>query len=465
MTQIRTENMINKGPAAPAARAAWYAAIVLMLCYALSFVDRAILGLLVPQIEADLGISDTLMGLLQGFSFAIFYAVMGLPLGRIADRANRRNLIAICIAFWSFFTAGCAGAKSYASLFLARMGVGIGEAGLHPASYSMLSDHFAKERLGKALSVYYMGQVLGSSLALSVGGTVVQIVTRKPDVTLPVLGSIASWRLTFLIVGLPGLLFALLLFTLREPVRKGMLRTSLGKEKLSLGETFAEVRKRWQSVAGISVGFIFHAACLYGFTAWVPPYFLRVHGWSIGEAGRALGLLVITFGCAGLYLGGFLSERWQRRGFVDAPLRVAIPCAIGIILFLVPAMLMPTAAWSLALIGPGVFCLVLPMGTVGAALTIIFPNQVRAQVSALYLFILNLGGQSLGPLLPGVFTDYLFKDKKMVGASFALTMAISGSIMLAIYLATLRSYRVHYQMMQKSADSQRSSESASRLSD
>ena len=328
---------------APAARTGWYTAVVLMLCYALSFVDRAILGLLVPQIEADLKISDTMMGLLQGFSFALFYAVMGLPLGRIADRANRRNLISLCIAFWSFFTAACAGAKIYATLFLARMGVGIGEAGLHPASYSMLSDYFAKERLGKALSVYYMGQVLGSSLALSIGGTVVQIVSRKPDVTLPVLGSIASWRLTFLIVGLPGFLFALLLLTLREPVRKGVLRTSSG-EKLSLSETLEEVRKRWQSVVGISVGFIFHAACLYGFTAWVPPYFLRVHGWSIGEAGRALGLLVIAFGCGGLYAGGYLSERWQRRGFVDAPLRVAIPCAIGILLFLVPAMLMPTAA-------------------------------------------------------------------------------------------------------------------------
>jgi MFS family permease len=216
-----------------------------------------------------------------------------------------------------------------------------------------------------------------------------------------------------------------------------------------LGETLAEVRKRWQSVAGISLGFVFHGACNYGFSAWVPTYFLRAHGWNIGETGRALGYLVITFGCVGLYLGGYLSERWQRRGIVDAPLRVAIPCAIGIILFFVPAMLMPTAAWSLALIGPAIFCLVLPMGTVGAALTVIFPNQVRAQVSALYLFILNLGGLTLGPLLPGVFTDYVFRDPNMLGPSIAITMALSGASMLAIYLATLRPYRAHYQLMQK----------------
>ncbi len=447
MTPIHTNDRKTEAKAAPTAAAAWYAVIVLMLCYALSYVDRQILGLLVPQIKADLGISDTLMGLLQGFSFALFYAFMGLPLGRIADFASRRNLISICIAFWSLFTAACAGARSYATLFLARMGVGIGEAALNPSSYSILSDYFSKERLGLALSVYYFGQLLGSSLALVVGGTVVQVVAGKPDVALPVLGSIASWRLTFLILGLPGLLFPLLLMTIKEPVRKDVLRTASGKEKLSLRETLAEVTKRWQSVAGISIGFIFHGACNYAFSAWVPTYFLRAHGWSIGETGRALGFLVISFGCAGLYLGGYLSERWQKRGYVDAPLRVAIPCAIGIILFFVPAMLMPTAAGSLALIGPAIFCLVLPMGTVGAALTVIFPNQVRAQVSALYLFILNLGGLTLGPLLPGVFTDYVFRDPNMLGPSIAITMALSGASMLAIYLATLRPYRSHYRMM------------------
>jgi MFS family permease len=193
---------------------------VLMLCYTLSFVDRQILGLLVPFIKADLKINDTLVGLLAGTAFALFYAVMGLPLGRVADSANRRNLISISIAFWSIFTAACALARSYTTLFLARVGVGVGEAGLNPASFSILSDLFPKERLGAALSVFYIGNLLGSSLALIVGGTVVQAVTRQPEVTLPILGAMASWRLTFLILGLPGLFFALLVFTVKEPIRK-----------------------------------------------------------------------------------------------------------------------------------------------------------------------------------------------------------------------------------------------------
>jgi len=421
-----------------------------MLCYTLSFVDRQILSLLVPFIKADLHINDTMVGLLQGFSFAIFYALMGLPLGRVADAANRRNLISICIAFWSLFTAGCAAARSYTTLFLARMGVGIGEAGLNPASFSILADLFPKERLGAALSVFYIGNMLGSSLALIVGGTAVQAVTRQPEITIPVLGTMASWRATFLILGLPGLLVALLVYTVKEPVRKSLARTAAGVTRLSIADTLVEIRSRWQSVLGISVGFVFQAACNYGFTAWVPTYFLRVHGWTIGQTGRALGFLILPFGCLGLYLGGWLSERWQKRGMIDAPLVVAFPCAIGILLFLVPAMLMPNAAWSLALIGPGFFFLVLPMGTAGAALQLIFPNQVRAQVSALYLFILNLGGLTLGPLMPGVFADYLFRDPKMIGVGLSLTMAVAGLLMLVVISMTRRPYRKHYQEMNPS---------------
>ncbi len=433
-------------------RYGWYVAVVLMLCYTLSFVDRQILSLLVSQIKADLGISDTRIGMLQGLSFALFYATMGLPLGRIADLTNRRNLIAICIAFWSVFTSACAGARSYTTLFLARMGVGVGEAGLNPSSFSILSDYFSKERLGAALSLFYIGNLLGSSLALIVGGTAVQAVTQQPAVTLPILGTIASWRLTFLIVGLPGLLFSLLVFTIKEPVRTSVARGPGGTARMSLEETFRQVGARWRSIAGISLGFVFQSACNYGFTAWVPTYFVRAHGWSIGETGRALGFVILHFGCLGLYLGGYLSERWQRRGMVDGPLLVAIPSAIGIVLFLVPAMLMPSAAWSLTLIGPGFFFLVLPMGTSIAALQIIFPNQVRAQVSALYLFILNLGGLTLGPMLPGVFNDYLFRNPQMVGASTALTMAMSGALMLVIISAARRPYRKDYRKMHPEED-------------
>lgn len=425
----------------------WYVAAVLTLCYTASFLDRQILSLLVGPIKQDLKISDTLVGLLQGLSFALFYAAMGLPLGRIADATNRRNLISICIAIWSLFTTACAGARSYATLFLARMGVGIGEAGLNPAAFSVLSDYFSKERLGAALSLFYTGQILGSSLALVVGGTVVQSVTRTPEVTVPILGTIASWRLTFVILGLPGLLVALLAMTVREPIRRNLARSAAGSTRLSIAESIDEIGKRWQSILGVSLGFAFLAACIYGFSAWVPTYFLRVHGLTIGETGRVLGCLILPFGCAGLCFGGWLSERWQKRGIIDAPLRVAIPCAVGIVTILAPAMLMPSAALSFALIGVGYFFLVLPLGTSAAALQAIVPNQVRAQVGALFLFVLNLAGLTLGPLLPGVFADYVFENPKMIGAGLAITLASSGVLLLVIISATRRPYRNHYRQM------------------
>jgi MFS family permease len=448
----RTEQSLSATSESVSSVYAWYVAAVLTLCYTASFLDRQILSLLVGPIKQDLKISDTLVGLLQGFTFALFYAAMGLPLGRIADSTNRRNLISICIAFWSLFTAACAGARSYATLFLARMGVGIGEAGLNPAAFSILSDYFSKARLGTALSVFYIGQILGSSLALVIGGTVVQSVTRRPETTVPILGTIASWRLTFLILGLPGFLLALLAFTVREPVRKNLARSTAGSTRLSMAESIDEIGKRWQSILGISLGFAFLAACLYGFSAWVPTYFLRVHGLTIGETGRALGFLILPFGCAGLYFGGWLSEHWQKRGIIDAPLRVAILCAVGIVLILAPAMLMPSGALSLALIGVGYFFAVLPLGTGAAALQAIVPNQVRAQVGALFLFILNLGGLTLGPLLPGVFADYVFRDPKMIGTGLAITLASSGALLFVIISATRRPYRYHYRQMHSQGD-------------
>ena len=439
----------------PAARAkagvpayAWYVLGVLTACYTLSFIDRQILSLLVGPIKRDLGISDTRVGLLQGLAFALFYTLMGLPLGRIADLSNRRNLISAGIVVWSFFTAACAAAKSFWSLFLARMGVGVGEASLSPAAFSLISDYFPKERLGLALSIFYFGNLLGSSLALLVGGITVDFVTRLSEVTVPILGTIASWRLTFLILGVPGILFALLIFTIREPLRRNVLRTASGEaSRLSVRETMAQVRLRWQSVAGISLGIVFHATCNYGFMAWAPAFFQRVYGWGPGRTGQALGLIIISFGALGLYVGGALCDRWQRQGIAEAPVRVGIPCAIGVGLLFPAALLAPSPGWTLALVAPGFFFLALPMGTVAAGLQLIFPNQARGQVTALYLFILNLGGLTMGPLMPGVFTDYLFKDEKMVGASMALTIGIAASLMLIVFLATIRPYKAHYRMM------------------
>jgi len=450
MNQPATASAANDSqPALVSQRHAWYAVVVLMLCYTLSFIDRQILSQLVPFIKRDLGLSDTRIALLQGLTFAIFYTFMGLPLGRMVDTLNRRNIIASGIFVWSIFTAACSAARTFTTLFLAGIGVGVGEAALNPAAFSTIADYLPKERLGIGLSVFYMGVYLGSGLSFLIGGLVLDSVAHIPSVTVPILGTIASWRLTFLVVGIPGLLFSLLVLTIREPVRRGLARNREGQvTRISTAQAIVEMRQRWKSLAGISIAMVFQSGCNYGLLFWTPSFFQRVYHWTPGQSGRALALIVALFGCAGQVFGGWLCDRWQKSGLREAALKVSMLSCIATLVLMVPAFLAPTPWLSVALMGPAFFALSWSMGPAPAALQVIFPNQVRGLVSALYIFILNIGGLTLGPLLPGVFNDYLFHDEHMLGASMALWIGMASVSMLVLFRATYQPYRVDYDRMQ-----------------
>ena len=375
--------------------------------------------------KRDLQISDTRIGLLQGVSFALFYTLAGLPLGKLADVHSRRRIITAGVVAWSIMTVVCSTARSFWSLFFARMGVGVGEAALSPAAFSLIADAFPPRQLGLALSVYSMGIYLGSGLAMIVGGSVVQGLSHRPEIALPLLGPIASWRATFLVVGLPGLLVALLTLTIREPQRRA------------------------RSFAGISLGMVFQAVSGYAFLAWGPTFFERTYAWTVGQAGRTLGILTLTFGCLGMYVGGWLCDHWQRRGIAEAPLRVGVLSAAGTAVAFPLALLVGRATWTTVLLAVAIFVLAFPIGSSYAALQLIFPNQLRGQVSALFLFTLSLGGLSLGPLVPGLLTDYLFRNDKMTASSLALTIAVASVLMWGLFLTTYRPYREDYLAAQR----------------
>lgn len=428
---------------------AWYVVVVLMLGSTLSFMDRQILSLLVGPIKHDLALSDTRIGLLQGLAFAMIYAFLALPLGRVADNSNRRNLIAACAFIWSAMTSWCSAAKGFWSLFFARTGVGIGEAGLSPAAVSLISDYFSVEGLGTALSVFSMGVSVGGGLALIVGGTVIDVLKRVKTLGLPMLGHVPLWRLVFLAVGIPGFVFALWVWTIREPTRKQLLKTARGEAlKLSLRDVSRELGSRWRSMLGLSVCMACQAIGSYGYSGWLPAYFQRAHGWTAGQAGIDLGILALVFPCAGMFLGGKVCDIWLRRGIADAVLRLAAISALGTGTLLALATTTSSAAWSVGFISAGLLFLGLPVGTVYAAVQSIFPNQVRAQMIALFAFIVNIGGLTLGPLLPGVFDDYLFKQESMLGYSLALTIGVSSAAMFLIAVMTCRSYRHDFRLMQ-----------------
>jgi MFS family permease len=415
-------------------RHAWYVACVLMVCNTFSFIDRQVLGLLVTPIKLELGISDTRIGLLQGLAFGLFYTLLGIPMGRIVDSGSRRRLVAVGIFLWSLMTAACAGARSFGSLFLARMGVGIGEATLSPAAFSLLSDYFPKGRLAMALSVFSMGIFFGSGLALVLGGLIV--------------GALGSWRLTFLLVGLPGLLAGLLALTIREPARSDLLLTTSGHPtRLGLVDVARQVELRWRSILGICFGFAAQALCNYAQQAWLPTYFVRVRGWSLRQAGVTLGLMSLVTGLLGAYLGGRLADRWQRRGVLEAPLRVGVlatACA-GVTFTL--ALVLPVPRAQLVLLAPAFLFLAMPIGSAYASLQLIVPNQVRGQIGAVQVFTLNLFGLILGPALPGLLNDYVFRDGLMIGWSLALTVGGASLLSAILFRATYGPYRRDYALM------------------
>jgi MFS family permease len=427
---------------------AWYVVIVLMTCYTLSFIDRQILSLLVGPIKQQLHISDTRIGMLQGLAFAVFYTLLGLPVGRLADRGSRRTLISVGVFLWSLMTGLCSIANSFVSLFLARMGVGVGEATLAPAAFSLISDYFPEEYLGTALSVYAMGIFIGSGLALIVGGTVVSAVTGLPETHLPIIGAIASWRLTFLIVGLPGLLVGFVVYTIREPLRRNLLLRADGQvSRLSLHEVVSEILLRWKSVVGVSVGLSCQAMCNYALLAWAPSFFQRVYGWGPARTGLALGILILTIGVLGMFAGGRLCDHWKRQNIHEAPLRVGVISTLCAGVLFVASMCAPGVLWTLVLLAPALFFLAMPVGSSYAALQFIFPNQLRGQVSALLIFTINVGGVILGPLLPGVFNDHLFKNENLVGYSLALTVGLASLVSATMFRSIYGPYRTHYAMM------------------
>ncbi|HEX4896670.1 MAG TPA: MFS transporter [Solimonas sp.] len=415
----------------------WFVVAILMVAYVFSFVDRQILNLLVGPIRRDLGINDTQMSLLMGFSFAIFYTLMGIPLGRLADSRSRRGLIAAGIAIWSLMTALCGLARHYWQLFLFRVGVGVGEAALSPAAYSMIADYFPPERRATAISVYSMGIYLGTGLAFLLGGLVIQFASAQGEILLPLIGATRPWQLVFLILGAAGLLFSLLFLVVREPPRQA----TAGTTGVPFREVLAYLGRNRRTVICHNLGFAMIAFCSYGAGAWVPTFFVRSYGLPVGEVGVIYGLIVLVFGCAGIVCGGRLADRWLRQGHSDAALRVGLWAAAGCIASHLPFLLSPNATIAFIALAPAVFCLGLPFGAAPAAIQEIVPPRMRGQASAVYLFVVNLVGLGVGPTAVAVLTDYVFRDDAALRWSMLCVAIVANLCAIALLAAGRRPYR------------------------
>lgn len=428
----------NHEEAYPEPRIAWYAISVLLIAYTIAFIDRTILSLLVGPIQSDFGIGDTAMGLLHGIAFAIFYCFLGLPIAWLSDRFSRRWIIAVGMLLWSVMTAVCGLAKNFTQLFIARMGVGVGEASLSPAAYSMIADLFPPSRLGRAMGVYSSGVFFGAGIAFLVGGFVISLVSEGGGMSLPLFGELRTWQFVFVIVGLPGILFALLMLTVAEPERRAQRGAQATAPVRGL---FAFLCDHPKASLGHFFGFSLLGVVFNGFVAWGPTQMIRDFGVTATQAGTAFGLGIFLFGGGGIILGGIVADRLTRSGYTDANMRAGIIGGIGLIPTSIVAPLMPDFVSSSIAYALFFFFASFPFGAAAAALQLMTPSRLRAQMSAVYLLILNLIGIGGGPLTIAAISDYLLGGPQDIGQAMAITGAVAPPLGVLILIFTLSQYR------------------------
>jgi MFS family permease len=340
-------------------------------------------------------------------------------------------------------TAGCGLARNYMHLFIARIGVGVGEATLTPSALSLISDYFPKEKRGRAISFYNMGISIGVGIAMILGGLVINYVQNAPDITLPFIGMLYPWQTVFIIVGLPGLIIAVLMATVIEPDRKELLITNQEQgTELKISFVIQYMFSRWKTFISLFLGMSIVTIIGYAYFSWIPTMFIRVHDWSIKEIGLAYGTVLLIFGPIGVNFGGWLADNLYRRGYKDGHMRATLIGAIISVPTATAVPLMPTPELAVAMLIPASIGPAMTTATGSASLMMITPNQMRGQFSAIYLFVINMLGLTLGPTAVALVTDFVFHDESALHYSIALVSFVAGCIALIFLYINLAYYRL-----------------------
>ncbi|WP_219856714.1 spinster family MFS transporter [Pseudomonas capeferrum] len=386
----------------PAVSYAWLVIAILWLVTLFSQLDRQLPALLVKPLKDQFAISDTQFSLLHGYAFAIAYTLMGLPFGRMVDRINRRNLILFGVFVWSAMTLLSGFARSYEELLLTRMGIGVGEAVLAPAAYSIIADYVTPKRRGRALSIYYVSLAIGSGASLFLGGLILRWI---PPEGLLIQGHLLSpWQATFILAGLPGIPLLFLLLAVREPTR----RETGTQPNSTMREFFAHLFRHRCTFARLMTYPALLAVIGYGTLAWAPAFFERQHGVPVSQSGPILGLIIAFAGLCGTLLSGQLSDRWLAQGKPAARFRVTLVAWAFIIPAALSWPLMPDAKLSFLLLGFAIFGFSIGQAAAPASIQDIVPNSMRGQAVAVYLLLGGLLGIGLGPTSVALVNDYLY---------------------------------------------------------
>lgn len=410
----------------------YYVVACLMVASAFSFLDRLALSMLIEPVKADLDLSDTQVSLLAGAAFAGSYVVFAFIFGRWVDTRERRGAIVVGITVWSLATAACGLVRSFGGLFAARAVIGVGEASLNPAGYSIIADYFRPARRGLATAIFACGATLGGGLAIMGGG---QLIDRAyaEGVVLPFVATSAPWQVVFVVIGLPGLLVALLIaFTVREPVRTLSTGEDIAIPRIS--DAFRYIGAHARVFGPLFAGYSCVAVMGYSFMVWGPAHFMRLHELSAGDVGLLLGLGYGIGGTIGLLAGGFVSDRLVKGGRIDAPVLVTIAAVI----FETPLFVTAYLAESL-LAAETLFCAGMAVASIVGGLQIsmvqsLAPNRLRGVMAAVFGACVNLAGFGIAPTITAWLAESLFGGPMGIGKALALMTAVAGTLALLLLL-------------------------------
>jgi MFS family permease len=406
----------------PPATQGWWAVLVFAIAAMLSYTDRQILALLVDPIRGDLHISDTELSILQGAAFAVLYSFIGLPLGRIADVVPRRALLLFAVLMWSFGTIVCGYSHSFTQLFCARLLVGIGEAALAPAAMSLIADFFPPTARATPTGVFLTGMVIGSGAAIAIGGGLLSAAQHAVFANVPVLASLSPWRAVLVVLGLAGLVIALLFLTLREPSKRVFSLSEVRTRLLAIEDILPVFRKQSATLVPLYAAMAIGSIVDYGLIAWAPALLSRHFGLSAGEIGASLGGISVVAGLLGTPGGGYVAD-WVTKRY--GPLaRIQLCAAVMLLGFLAaPVGLFASATLTLA----SAFCWILISsftGTIGITASLdLLPHESRGLGTSIIAFCNTIVGLGLGPTLVALATDHIYGSPMSVGLAMSTVIA------------------------------------------
>jgi MFS family permease len=422
----------------PSPAKARVAMVVLTVAYMLSFIDRQILSLLVEPMKHDLHITDFQASLLQGFAFAAIYAVAGIPFGRLADRFNRRNIIVFGVALWSVMTTLCGVVHSFSALFVGRFGVGIGEAALSPAAYSLLSDYFSPARLPRAMAFYGLGPAVGTGFAYMLGGTILSRVGGAEALALGPFGLVRPWQVAFIVVGCLGAVVILLLTLMSEAPRRTTAINA--RQAFSFSQTFSFFATHWQGLGTLFFGMSMLGIQAYAAMAWFPSMLVRTFGANVSNVGLIFGAVYLISSVIGSLGGAWCATRLPGEGRRNPYVRWAMICATVLTISAGSAPLWPTLGETYAACAVMFAWQAAWMGVAISAIQLAVPNQMRATLTSMLLFCTNILGLTLGPSGVAVLTQFVFHDPLALRYSISIVSVIAGLLAVGAMASSLRNF-------------------------